>query len=204
MAQQQPMQQLFDNLAETNRTIWNQWLEGARKGNFSSMNKEVERNYRQNIDMAEKMVKDGLRAQSEFVEQWCRSITASEQIPKPLLDMTENFRTSMDSWIGAREELWSNWFDGARKVDLEHLMPLASDKGGFLKIWEDLSRKTMEIQEGVTRAASNVVEETGKATEKATHETAKVVSAGAASSGGGASGSASKRSASSRSGGKSS
>ena len=200
MAQQQPMQQLFDNLAETNRTIWNQWLEGARKGNFSPMNKEVERNYRQNIDMAEKIVKGGLRAQSEFVEQWCRSVTASDQVPKPLLDMTENFRASMDSWIGAREELWSNWFDGARKVDLEHLMPLANGQGEFLKIWEDLSRKTVEIQEGMSRAASNVVEETEKATEKASQETAKVVSAGAAA----ASGSSSKRSSSSRSGGKSS
>lgn len=152
MSQGQSIQDFVNGMADANRAMWSQWFGGGKPLDMNEVGRQVSRNYQSNIDSSEKVVKDLLNIQVEWLRLLRNSMKTAKGTPKPVVDLVENTTQFAEGMVDARRQIWDGVFANARRLDFSNVEPLSvpgavGDSASALTMWGALTQKAWELQQ---------------------------------------------------------
>lgn len=148
MAQQFP--DLFKTIAESNQRLWDEWSKAFQSTGGRSGVPDVDAMFKQNLDLAEKMVKDALSAEAKWMDQWYDSLENSGRTPAEFKDFIENVRKTTKTMLESRARMWESWLDQARNLKVQDLGAMTNTQEAqkaFTRLWEDFAKQAEAAQE---------------------------------------------------------
>lgn len=144
---QQAFQKMYEDFSETNKRIWDQWTQTLEKGKLGGNLDEL---YKQNLGMAEKMVKESLQAEEKLIDGWEQQLTKAEGVPAEVNKMVGQFCGQMRTMLDSRRKLWDTWLKQAKTMTPDTLPNMFSGNdavGQVTKMWEDFFNQVRDAQQ---------------------------------------------------------
>lgn len=159
MAQQAPIQSLFDSMSEMQKQLWSQWM---KPDGSAPVGEQLERTYQQQLDLGEQLVDQSLKVQEQWVHQFCGALKGNSGTPEEMKEMIGRMEQTMEGMLKARTELWHGWFNQARQIHMDKLpMPPGADAWArMVEGMEQQVRDTMDKAAQVTEEAAPSASET--------------------------------------------
>jgi hypothetical protein len=147
MSQAKPASSLIEHWFETMRELSSQWG-AAPSGQVQSLwVQPLEQAARATLDGAERLVQDGIRTQSEWLELLRNNLRSQPSGPEAVSQWGESVLAVFEQNLELRSRLWDQWFATARQVDFAALQTWLSENGNrseALATWNEMTRQAME------------------------------------------------------------
>lgn len=100
---------------DTQREIWEQWLESSRRLSEVRSVEDWERESGRLVDQWEASAKSALGVPEEQMRRLVDALRDEERVPRELVNWAEDVLGVMREWREAQEPLWEAWFTTARQ-----------------------------------------------------------------------------------------
>ena len=152
---------------DTQKKLWSGWTNATEQ---QAGQTQLAETWRKAVDTWEAAVKNGLEAQMEVSRSLSDNATAVPNVPKDLLDWTEQTQALGARWNAAQTELWESYFGMMRKaVPVKMLGTFDEENQRLFAVWQESVEKISAAQS--TWAQMWTERATGSATPEATTTT---------------------------------
>lgn len=156
-------EQLVNTWSETQKKLWDNWLEAAQTMSGGANLKALESERKKAVDAWEASVKKGLEAQTEWAKMWVDGLAANKSTPKPTLEWAKQMQGMMKSWTNSQTELAHVWFEMVKKVDTSDMGDMWETQGkGMVKAWQEAVDKSVEAQHSMSQFWTQAAQTTQK------------------------------------------
>ena len=159
---QKQMEDLVSGWTESQRRLFDQWME-AVKGVVPGA-EEWQKEYHRQLDSWERAVRDGLARQ----EGWTGGGGQGAVDPETAERWLGQVQQMMQGWIEAQIRLWSTWMEQARQLQQTGELPWQQGTREAMDAWQDMARQGEQATTGAVRGF-----EQGAGSEQARPEEAK-------------------------------
>jgi hypothetical protein len=137
--------EMLKTWSETQKKLWDNWLETVQQGASKSQGTEI---WQATINTWEETVKSMLEAQNEWVQTWARSFdTAKLDLPKELKEWADQAQDMMKQWSEAQQQLWQSWFEMIKQVNPARMSgDWGTESQKMYQTWQESALKMMEAQ----------------------------------------------------------
>lgn len=143
---QQQFEEMMAGWTDTQRRMWDNWVEAI--GSFEGTGQENEawrREYERNLEVWEQSVREALNAQANWVQNWGDSLLENQQAPEPMIQWVNQAQEMMGRWTEAQSQLWNAWFESVRQMEPgQGGSPWAHDGDQVLKAWQEAAQRSQE------------------------------------------------------------
>lgn len=149
MAQQQ-INEFLNSLNESNKRIWDEWSKALQGNKLAVGGEAMDKLYHQNLDMTERLIKDTLKAESSWLDQWLEGVKKTPNAPEPLLALMESMHKTMKTMLEHRTQMWEGWLAQARSMNFDKMPNVLigpETQQTVMKAWEDFYRQATEAQQ---------------------------------------------------------
>lgn len=143
------MQDIINQLTETNQRIWDEWTKALQLHEASSDGNPVNQLYQQNLDFIEKLIKETLVAESHWVDEWHQALAQQADLPDPVNDMLGSMRATVQTMLDNRSKLWESWLDQARRMNFDGMpnVVMGGDtQNTLMQVWDEFMQHTGNLQ----------------------------------------------------------
>ena len=143
MSESKSSESLINTWAQTQQKLLTNWLDTMQR--FSgTASPEL---WTKTVEAWQASVKQTLDAQEEWIRQWTRTLANTKEVPRELQDLARQGQEQLLSWIDVQRQLWQNWFNIVRDINVK-VEPGTSTQVGsdLLQVWQDTARKMIETQ----------------------------------------------------------
>lgn len=142
---QTQMEQMITGWTDTQRRMWDQWMEAVR--GVAPGAEQVQAQYHQQLDAWEKAVREALERQQEWVRNLQGGMMDEEAGRKAAEQWMQQIQENMSRWTEAQTELWNNLLKGVGETGSGGGMPWARGAEDVMRAWQeatDRARATMD------------------------------------------------------------
>ncbi len=140
----------FKTITESNKRLWDEWSKAFQGADMKTGAPEMDKLFKQNLDLAEKMIKDALEAESKWMDQWYDSLEGSGRTPDEFKGFLENVRKTTKAMLENRAQMWESWLQQARSLKLQDFGGTTNAQDAqkaFTKLWEDFAKQAEVARE---------------------------------------------------------
>ena len=134
---------LLKNWANSQQKLLTNWLETAR--NFGG--RPTLEFWRTTIDAWQSAVKQTADAQTEWTHHLIDVLSTAKGTPEELQGLVRQGTEQLQQWTEAERELWQNWFNVVREINVmpqtEERQPIGND---LVQLWQDSAYKLLDAQ----------------------------------------------------------
>lgn len=136
---------MFKNWTETQKKLWDNWLEMMEQGGSKSQAAEI---WQKTIDTWEETVNSMLTAQNEWMASWAKGFdTTKADLPKELKAWAEEAQAMMNRWSEAQQQLWQGWFEMVKQANPTKMGGSWEEESQKMyQTWQESAQKIMEAQ----------------------------------------------------------
>lgn len=136
-------EEMFKSWTDTQKKIWDNWLEAVQKSTAPMQGAQV---WQQTVKTWEDTVNNVLDAQNNWVDTWVNSFDP-DGTPEEMAHWFKQTQGMMKKWNETQQGLWKNWFDLAKQVDVSKMTTSWEEQGEkAFKNWQDSMQKVMNAQ----------------------------------------------------------
>ena len=126
---------ILQSWTDTQKRLLKGWGETAGK---NATQTEVADTWRKAVDTWEGAVKNGLEAQLGWSRSATESLRAVPNVPKGLIDWSEQTLALGDRWHASQQQLWENYFGIVRKaIPVKMLGTFDDENQKFFTAWQE-------------------------------------------------------------------
>ena len=143
------MEEMMSTLTETQRRMWDNWLETVKRfsNDMPQGGAGPGQDYKANLEAWEKSVRQALEAQNEWAKRW--SEQSGGKPPEGMEQWMQQMQEMMKGWTEAQKQLWDAWFQSIQQVD----------PGKAASQWEKESKQVLEAwQQAAQRAQDTMMQ----------------------------------------------
>ena len=143
---QQQFEEMMAGWTDTQRRMWDNWVEAIRGLEGAGQENEAwRREYERNLEVWEQSVREALNAQANWVQKWGDSLLENQQAPEPMIQWVNQAQEMMGRWTEAQSQLWNAWFESVRQMEPgQGGSPWAQDGEQVLKAWQEAAQRSQE------------------------------------------------------------
>ena len=135
---------ILQSWTDTQKRLLKGWGETAGKNTAQT---EVADTWRKAVDAWDGAVKNGLEAQLEWARSATDSLRAVPNVPKDLIDWSEETQALGDRWNAAQLQLWESYFGMVRKaVPVKILGTFDDENQKLFTAWQEAVDKVVSAQ----------------------------------------------------------
>lgn len=148
MSESKSSENLLNTWAEAQQKLLTNWLDTVQR--FSgTQSPEI---WTRTVEAWQASVKQTLDAQEEWLRQWSESLANTQEVPQELQDLTRQGQQQMQRWIDAQRQLWQNWFNIVKDINLKVEPGTGAQAGSnMLQLWQETAQKMMQTQTAFAR-----------------------------------------------------
>ena len=137
-------EEMMKNWTETQKKMWDSWLEAIPQGVDQSQTVEM---WQKAVDTWETMVQNTLDVQAEWTKTWADSLDLKSDIPDEMVEWAKQAQKMMKDWGETQQQLWHGWFDLVKQADPTKMADAWGIEGqkGF-QAWQESAQKMMDTQ----------------------------------------------------------
>ncbi|MCB9078043.1 MAG: hypothetical protein H6631_10660 [Anaerolineaceae bacterium] len=142
-------QDMFKSWTDTQKQMWDSWLQVVQKGGQPFQNNEI---WQKTIETWENTVKSTLSTQSEWMKKWTDTLNTQQNVPQELVKWADQTEGMLKQWTSTQEQLWAGWFDMMKKADLSKLgESFDMDGKKAFEAWQESAKKIQDAQEQMVK-----------------------------------------------------
>jgi hypothetical protein len=137
-------EEMMNAWTETQKKMWDNWLETVQQGADQSQAAEI---WQKTVDTWEKTVKNSLDAQAEWTKAWAESLGTKVDVPEEMTAWANQAQEMAKRWGDTQQQLWQGWFDLVKKADPAKMAEAWGEEGQkAFQTWQESARKVMDAQ----------------------------------------------------------
>ncbi|HKJ94543.1 MAG TPA: hypothetical protein VKA32_02810 [Gammaproteobacteria bacterium] len=140
---QTQMEQMISSWTDTQRRMWDQWMEAVR--GVAPGAEQVQAQYHQQLDAWEKAVREALERQQEWVQNLQGGMMDEQAGRKAAEQWMQQVQENMSRWTEAQSELWNSLLKSMGESGGN--MPWARGTEDVVKAWQDAASKAQATME---------------------------------------------------------
>ena len=136
-------EELFDTWTDAQKKMWKSWLDMVQQG---AGQKQAADLWPKTIDTWQESVANMLATQDKWTDSWAESFNANAT-PEEMIEWVKQTQSVAKQWGDAQQQMWSNWFDMMKQVDLGDVANnwQGESQAAFTN-WQDSTQKIMDAQ----------------------------------------------------------
>ncbi len=137
-------EEILQAWTDTQKKVWSGWVDATEQ---QAGQTQLADTWRKAVDTWEAAVKNGLETQQELSKNVSASATAVPNVPKDLLDWTEQTEALGIRWSAAQTELWETYFGMVRKaVPVKMFGTFDDENQKLFSAWQESVEKITAAQ----------------------------------------------------------
>lgn len=127
--------------SDTQQKLWTNWTD-SMKGFVQPQESST---WEKTLGTWQATVDNMLETQAQWIRLWASSLTATEGVPKEMIEGAIQLKDMTEQWTQFQQKLWSDWFAMIRSLDWSSL---AKDKAApsSFQVWQNSLKKAMDAQ----------------------------------------------------------
>lgn len=139
-------QQFEENMktwTESQQKVWDSYFE-----TMQGLGKtQSQRAWESTLSMGEKMLKDMLNSQNQWLASWVDGLSSMSGVPAQMVDSARQYQELSAQWNKTQAELISNWFSMLKKFAPTTPAPAWADMSqNMFKAWQDSTQSIFDAQ----------------------------------------------------------
>ncbi|MFN2198381.1 MAG: hypothetical protein ACK2UW_19835 [Anaerolineales bacterium] len=136
---------------EENMKAWTETQQKAWDSYFETMEglgkSQSQRAWESTLSMGEKMLKDMLITQNQWLASWVAGLSQMSGVPAPAVDSARQFQEMGAQWNKTQGELIGNWFTMLKKFAPAGPSSAWTDiPQNMYKVWQDSTQSIIDAQ----------------------------------------------------------
>jgi len=136
-------EEIFNTWMDTQTKMWKAFSDSVDDFGKTPSQKMWE----QTIANGQKMVKNTLEAQTDWLKAWAENMSGMEGIPEQLIDGFKQFQEMVQRWTTTQEKMWEAWFELLKKFDPAKSFPAWGESvPNPFEFWQETTKQAMDTQ----------------------------------------------------------
>lgn len=135
---------------EENMKTWTEAQQKAWGGYFEMLQgmgkSQSQRAWESTLDMGEKMLKDMLNTQNQWLASWVEGLSKISGMPAAAVDSARQFQEMSAQWNKTQGELLGNWFSMLKKFTPAGPTTWTDLPQNMFKAWQDSTQNIIDAQ----------------------------------------------------------
>ena len=139
-------EEMVKNFSETQKKIWDSWLEAVQPAGPSK--DQAAEIWQKAMQTWEETVNNALSTQTEWTKHWSESLNLDEmELPDEVAAWAKQAQAMTKQFGETQQQLWQGWFDLVKQADLTKLTGNWEEEGQkAFQQWQEAAQKVMEAQ----------------------------------------------------------
>ena len=138
----QQFEEYMKTWTENQQKAWDSYFE-TMQGLGKS---QSQRAWESTLSMGEKMLKDMLTSQNQWLASWVEGLSTMSGVPAQMVDSARQFQELSSQWNKTQTELIGNWFSMLKKFAPTSPVPGWDMSQNMFKAWQDSTQSIFDAQ----------------------------------------------------------